>query len=356
MGLMVAGAALPLAAAAGALRDPAGDVRRSLPGALLILAGSAGIAVRSAPAVGAVGLVPVLGAAAGVVAAWWALVLGGRLLNARRPPATPGRPSQIRPGGAAALLVGALVVAVAPSAALVMGGMVLAAIGAELTLLPSGRHVPMLFLITLALLPALWLLYTVAGPIGLATATLGEVPLSPAASRLLALPLGLVAWAWMGLWPLHGVVRSVLVAPLGAALWLRVGLPVSSEGLAHWQPLFAALAVVGLWHAAGTGRLPSAFVALALLALASLGPYSSAAAGLLLAAALGLSLPVASTPRARVAINLVRRLALGVSAGGAGLAFATGLRAEVVLTVLSAAGLAYGYHAAAPVEDPVIPS
>ncbi|MGH7519127.1 MAG: hypothetical protein ACREOC_16965 [Gemmatimonadales bacterium] len=363
-GLMVAGTALTLTAAAAALRAPAPDARRSLPGALLILAGAVAVAIRATPVIGSVGVPPVLAWAAGVVIGWWALLLAGYLLRlraglawldrsalARLPPATLGSMPRVPRAAVGVLVLGALLVLFAPHAALVVAGLILASIGAELTFRRGSRRIPVLPLVTLALLPAYWLVHTVAGPVGLGTATLQQVPLSPAAVRLVALPLGLVSWAWMGLWPLHGAVRPVMLAPVGAALWLRVAEPLAAEGLAHWQPLFVALAVGGLWQAAADGRLASVFVALGFSALASLRPQSAAAAGLLLGAAFVFKLPQPAGGAPRVAFDGVRRVGFAASAAGAGLAFAAGLQAEVVLTVLAAAGLAYGLRAASPLND-----
>ncbi len=347
-GLMLAGATIALAAAAGALRRPLPASRQSVPGALLVLVGAVAIALRAAPLLGSIGVRPVLLWGAGVTASWWALVAAGRLVRlrsavawldravlARRPATTPGILSRAPRGAVGALVLGGLLMLLAPHVGLALAGMVVASVGAE-AVFRGSRRVPVLPLITIALLPAWWLLGAVAGPLGLGTATLDQVPLSPAAARLVALPFGLVVWGWMGLWPLHGAVVPVMLAPLGAAFWLRVAEPVAAEGLAHWQPVFVALAVAGLWHAAADGRLTSVFVALALAALASLGPQSAAAAVLLLAAAL--------------AYDRARRLALAAAAAGAGLAFAAGLRAEVVLTVLAAAGLAYGFRSDAPLN------
>ena len=53
------------------------------------------------------------------------------------------------------------------------------------------------------LLPAWWLMATIAGPVGLGVAALPAVPFSPAAERLLAIPSLIAAWAVAGLWPLH---------------------------------------------------------------------------------------------------------------------------------------------------------
>ncbi len=363
-GLVLLGGAAATGAALVALRGPATDRAGSIAGSTCIVAGAVAVAVRAAPLVGSVGLLRVVAWGAGVAVAWWLLLLAGRLLRlpsalgwldravlARRPPSTLTGMPQVPRAAIGVLVLGACLVLFAPHTGLAIVGLVMAAIGGELTFRRARRGVPVLPLVTLTLLPAWWLLHAVAGPVGLRIATLDQVPLSPAAARLVALPLGLVAWAWTGLWPLHGVVRPVLLAPLGAALWLRVAGPVAAEGLAHWQPLFVALAAAGLWQAAADGRLASVFVALAFVALASLGPPSAPAAGLLLGAALAFKLPKPGSGLPLLAFELARRLGFVGSAAGAGLAFAAGLRAEVVFTVLAAAGLACGYRAASPAND-----
>jgi hypothetical protein len=364
IGLIVAGGALPLLAGARALRGPAPASRHAIPGALLMAAGSLALAVRAAPTVAATGLVPVLSLAAGATAGWWTLLMAGRVIRlrngvvwldrallARDPPAALGSLAAVPRVGVALLLAGAVLVLGGSHTATVIGGMVVASIGAELVFRRGARRLPVLPLVTLTLIPAYWLLHTIAEPLGLGVATLDQVPLSPAAARLLALPFALVTWAWMGLWPLHGAVRPVLLAPVGAALWIRVAAPAAGEGLLHWQPLVVAVAVAGIWHAAADGRLASVLVALGFAALASLRPQAVAAAGLLFGAALTLKLPRPPGGPSLVAFDVLRRLGFATSAIGALLAFMAGLRAEVVLTVLAAAGLAYGYLAASPLND-----
>ncbi len=362
--LMLVGGTLPLMAAARALRGPPPAPGRSLPGALLMLGGTGAIGLRAAPIVAATGLQPVLAWALSIIAGWWALLLLGRLIRlrhgaawldrtllARDPPAPLQGTARVPRAGAGLLLGGGLLVFAGSHAGLVIGGMLLASVGAELVFRRGTRRAPVLLVVTLALVPVYWLLHTVAGPIGLGLGTLDQIPVSPAAARLVALPLGLVAWAWLGLWPLHGVVSPVLLAPLGAALWLRLAAPVAADGLVHWQPLFVTLAVAGLWHAAAGGRLASVFVGLAFAALGSIGPSSVAAATLLLGAAVTLKLPRPARGAALIAFDALRRLGLAASAIGAMLGFAAGLRAEIVLTVLAAAGLVYGYRTASPVND-----
>ena len=294
--LWVVGGSLPLVAAARALRGPPPAPGRSLPGVLLMLGGTGAIGSGrrpSSPRPGSSRCSPGPGhhrrmvdtgarGAAGPAPAGSGMA-GPHAIGARVSP----QPSRARRGfreqAPALLLGGALLVLAGPHAGLVIGGMLLASVGAELVFRRGKRRVPVLLVVTLALVPAYWLLHTVAGPIGLGVGTLDQVPLSPAAARLVALPLGLVAWAWMGLWPLHGVVRPVLLAPLGAALWLRVAAPVAAEGLVHWQPLLRDARGGGLWHAAAAGRLASVFVGARLCRACESRSSSVAAAALLLA-------------------------------------------------------------------------
>jgi hypothetical protein len=360
-GLLLLGIMLPMLQAARALTGPRPDAVDSLPGAVLVAVGAVAIAARLLSQESEFSLAAAWATAA--LGLWWVLLLLGRaagvreragwldrVVLSRQPPQTLGSIPRLRRGAAAALAGGAALVLLAPHLALVVAGMMVASVGAELGF-RSGRRIPVLPLVTLTLLPAYWLLDTVAGPEGLALANLPALPLSPAAARLVAIPLAMVAWAWMGLWPLHGVVRPVLLAPLGAALWMRVAVPLTAEGLAHWQPLSLGVAAAGLWHAAADGRLASVFVALAFLALASLGPVSVPAAALLLAAAAAFKLPRPRGGPGAAGFELVRRLGFATSAAGAGLAFAAGLRAEVVLTVVAAGGLAYGYVRASALND-----
>jgi hypothetical protein len=199
----------------------------------------------------------------------------------------------------------------------------------------GAARIPWLLLASLLLGPAWWFMATVAGPLGLRLTALSVVPFSPAAERLLALPLGLVAWALLGLWPMRRVFPDGLLAPLGIALWLRVLSPAVSGGLEHWQPVFVPLGVVGLWGAAVTGRGPSACNALAFIALAGEGPGSVPAA--LILGATGLALAIAPAHGSRGAAE---RLAWMLVALALPFAFEVGFRAQVTYTLLAGAGVA----------------
>jgi len=232
--------------------------------------------------------------------------------------------------------LGALGVVAGPHAGLAFGGLVLAATADFLERRHRGRaRVPWLPGALLVLAPVWWFMATVAGPVGLKLSALPEIPFSPAAERLIALPLGLVAWALLGLWPMHRLFPDGLLAPLGIALWLRVASPAAAGGLEHWQPLLVPLGVVGLWGAAVTGRGSSACNALVFIALASEGPGSVPAALILGATGLALGIAPARAPR-----SAAERLAWMLVALALPFAFEAGFRTQVTYTLLAGAGTA----------------
>ncbi len=197
---------------------------------------------------------------------------------------------------------------------------------------------------TLLLIPAYWFLATIAGPESLAVADLADLPVSPAAERLLAPVLLLVTWALGGLWPLQSQVAGPLAAPAGAILLHRIGLAIVPTGLAHWRAAFFPLLVVGIWHAALTRRLTGVAVGAGLLGIASLDSDGIAGGGWLLATAAALEV----LRRAGTDSGLVR-VPLVLAATWGGIQAATGgLRTEVVYTVLAAAGAGWAITARAP--------
>ncbi len=223
-----------------------------------------------------------------------------------------------------------------PHAGLVFGGLGLAAAADFLERRHRGiARAPWLAATTLVLAPVWWFMAAVAGPAGLRLSALPQVPFSPAAERLIALPLGLVAWALLGLWPAHRLFPGGLLAPLGIALWLRVASPAASGGLEHWQPLLVPLGVLGLWAAALTGRGTSACNALAFIALASEAAGSVPAALILGATGLALAIAPARTPR-----SSAERLAWMLVALALPFVFGAGFRAQVTYTLFAGAGTA----------------
>lgn len=332
--LLLLGALAALAAARRALRAPRSALTAVAAGLFAAGAGTAGWGGRAV--IGAASLVATLEAAMVVVAAGALLPAIGRFV---RLPSSSGHGSTPRPvAGVAGLLAGAVAAAAGAHVGLVLTGVIVAAwSGHLLQRSAGGSKVPLAPAITLLLLPAWWLMATIAGPEGLGVAGLSMVPFSPAAERLLAPALLLGAWALAGLWPLHRQEPGSLTALVGALLVVRVAIPAVPEGIDHWRPLAMPLVVAGTWHAALTGRRPSILLGLAWVGLLSAAPDGRMGAGLLLAVALGVEL-YGSTGRPD--LRAAARAAVVLLAGwGALLAIGAGLRGEVVYTVLAVGGI-----------------
>jgi hypothetical protein len=333
--LLGLGGLLALIAAVMALR--LGESAAAKAGAIAQVAGigalgwgSAGVVAQAAPGATLVTLLA-------LVAIGLLLLLPGRLV---RPvaEASDGPPSRPLEGGAG-LVAGALAVAAGPHLSLVIVGALLAGwSGYLLQRDAGGSRVPIAPALTLILLPAWWLMATIAGPEGLRMTALATLPLSPAAERLLAPAFLLSAWALCGLWPLHRQTPAAFTAPVGALLLARVAFPAMPDGLEHWRPLAMPVVVAGIWQAALAGSPPRLAVGLAWVGLLAPDGQGLAGAALLLAAAL---LAELADPIARGDGRLAAgaRVALGLTAGCGGLlAVTAGLRGEVVYTVLAVGG------------------
>lgn len=270
------------------------------------------------------------------------LILGGGALvglallerRGRGPPAqratTPPARGSMAWGPMLGVVAGTLLAAIGYHLALVCAGAIVTAWSGWLLQGSARVRYPVGPALTLILLPAFYLLRTIAGPVGLAMPALREVPLSPAAEQLVSPAVLLVAYVLGGLWPFHRHVPGAWTASAGALLLFRVGWSAFPSGLAHWQTAVFPLLALGMWHAAWTRRLSLVAVGGALLGVASLDPRGLAGAPWLLAAAIALELP------------LHRRglIAAGLGAWG-GIEVATGgLRTETVYTVLAAAAVA----------------
>jgi hypothetical protein len=194
-------------------------------------------------------------------------------------------------------------------------------------------------MLTLLLLPAWWLLAAIAGPEGLAVGALPVLPISPAAEQLLAPILLVAAWSTAGLWPLHRQVPAALLAPVGALLLARVAVPAVPAGLEHWRPLAMPLIVLGIWHAALSGRLAAVAVGLAWVGLLGASRAGLTGAALLLAGALMLELATYSGKRFRSWKPAARVVSALVAGAGSLVAIESGLHAEVVYTVLAVGGV-----------------
>ena len=331
---LVLGALLAVTAAVMAWRSPSparAGAATLLAGAAALVWGGAGLTTR--PAAGPTVLAILAAAAAGV-----ALLLAGRLMRrtASHPEAVSPRPV----AGVTGLAVGALAAAAGPQLSLVVLGVILAGwSGWLLRRAAGGSKAPVAPALTLVLIPVWWLMATIAGPEGLGIASLGALPLSPAAEGLLAPALLVAAWTMSGLWPLHRQMPAALTAPVGVLLLARVGLPAVPDGLEHWRALAMPMVVAGTWHAALTGRLVLLPVGLAWVGLLAPEGAGLTGAALLLAAALLLELAgplVRAEPRREEALRVVFGLAAG---HGALLAVTAGLRGEVVYTVLAVGGI-----------------
>jgi hypothetical protein len=334
--LFVLAIVLALGSALLAGREHRGARARIAVGALV--AGAVGLgwggrrAIVAAPT-GALLLASVVLAAVGI-----GFFLIGRLVRLTAAPDDGSPPRRLRAG--LGLLAGAVATAAGPYLSVVVAGVIAAAwSGWLLRRGPGGRRIPLAPMLTLLLLPAWWLMATIAGPEGLAVGTLPMLPISPAAERLLAPIFLAAAWATAGLWPLHRQVPAALLAPVGALLLARVAIPAVPDGLEHWRPLAMPLIVLGIWHAALSGRLTGMAVGLAWVGLLGASRAGLTGAALLLAGALTLELATHAGERFRpwkASARVVSALAAGA---GALLAIGSGLHAEVVYTVLAVGGV-----------------
>jgi hypothetical protein len=268
------------------------------------------------------------------------MVAGGRRVRAN-PPAS--RPSAL-PIGPGVIGAGTLLAAASSSTGGVFAGCVLAAIGGWLiSRPPATRNLPVAPMVVLVLLlPAWWLMATIAGPEGLAIGSLPDLPWSPAAERLLAPVLLLAAWATSGLWPWHRQEPAALTAPVAALLLARVAIPAVPDGLEHWRALAFPVVLLGLYHGVLTRRRAESIVALAWVGLVTTTPIGQAGAALLLLAGLALELAERLPAQAKWAVRGLRVGGALVLGTGALLAIEGGLGTEVVYSVLAAAALVAG--------------
>ena len=208
------------------------------------------------------------------------------------PPLTPDFRSTAGPRHIDLIAIAGIVATLAgPHVVVVLGGVLVATWAAWLAShRPGARPLPVAPTLTLVLIPAGWLLVTIAGPVGLGIAALPQVPLSPAAELLLAPALLLAAWATAGLWPLQRQLPGALVAPAGALLLARIAHPLVSDGLEYWRPLTVPLLVLGLWHAASWSRWPLVIAGAAILAVAGGTPVPTGGCAALLAISIALEL------------------------------------------------------------------
>lgn len=198
------------------------------------------------------------------------------------------------------------------------------------------RRAPVLALIAaVGLLPALWFMHTVAGPVGLGITTLGEIPFSEAAEAMFAPMLALGAFGFFGLWPL-GRWGSRALVPIGIALLVRLGAAAPS-GLEAWQTILVPLGVVAAVHAMIVAEPEEAVAAWAWLACVTGGDRGAILLGL--TAVLVAAIP-SMTRRTGAAGAWGGRAAWALAASGGALALESLLRAQVVYALLAALALA----------------
>jgi hypothetical protein len=251
------------------------------------------------------------------------------------------------------VIVACLVVTLAGSHVVaVIGGVMVATWAAWLAFHPPGaRPLPVAPTLTLLLLPACWLLATIASPVGLRIALLPQVPLSPAAELLLTPALLVAGWATAGLWPLQRQLPGALLAPAGALLLARVAHPLVPGGLEYWRPLAVPLLVLGLWNAAAWGRWPLVLAGTSILAVAGGTPVSIAPWAALLAAGLALEFPAAVMFSRRPAMLVRAAIWALVTWSGVRVLEAV-LRGEVVYTTIGVVVLALIVAAGRPSAEP----
>jgi hypothetical protein len=350
-GLLLVGAILLIAGAA--LAGPG----RTRPAARLVTA--LGLALLWQPCarfVAAAGFLRAFGAAVALGLAGSVLGAAGRVLASSggmqrltgRVFRAPLEAPRLRPGwpGPALMLVVALAAAgVGPHVAAVFLGVIAGTWAAYLLAhTPGMRPVPLAPVLTLVLVPAYWLLATIAGPIGLGLGTSAEIPVSPAAESVTAPLLLLAAWSTAALWPLHRQHPGALAAPLGALLLARIALPLTPGGLEYWRPVAVPLLVLGLWHAAAHARWPLLAAGAGVLGAAGATTAGASGAPWLLATGAALEL-AALRPRptwlTTMWVTTSIRAAAWLAASWGGLRVVEGgLRGEVVYTALGTLGLA----------------
>jgi hypothetical protein len=283
-----------------------------------------------------------------------ALLLGAAALRVRAGRSRTPSPSAPEPTGPVpagypvlGIALGTGLTALGPHLSLVFCGAILSAWSAWRLAPPLPRRViPLGPALTLLLLPTYWLLDTIAGPVGLAMPSLPDVPLSPAAERLLSAALLVVVWGMSGLPPFHRVMAGALSAPAAALLLVRVGMGPVAEGLEYWRTIAFPILVAALWVAAFRQRLDLVALAGGFLGMLSLDPDGVIGGYLLLAAAI--LREVGS--RAGEDRGWIRVVPVILTACGGIEALTGTLRVEVVYSVLALIGVGVALATAAPIS------
>jgi hypothetical protein len=336
--LLAIGGALALGSALAAVRSARTPV--SLGGSAAVAGGGLGVVLSGWRYVTAAPTAALLVAVIVIAGLGLLLVAAGRRIRAAVPRDHPPAP----PISLAAISAAALLAAASGSTGGVFVGCLLAAIGGWLiSRPPATRNLPVApMVVLLLLLPAWRLMATIAGPEGLSTGSLPDLPWSPAAERLLAPVLLLAAWVMSGLWPWHRQEPAALTAPVAALLVARVAMPAVPDGLDHWRAVAFPIVLLGLWHGVLTRGRAESVAALAWVGLVTATPVGLAGGALLLLAGLALELAERLPARVKWAASSAGTVAALVLGTGALLAIEGGLRTEVVYSVLAVAALVAG--------------
>ncbi len=126
-------------------------------------------------------------------------------------------------------------------------------------------------------------------------------------------------------------------------------------GMEHWQALAAPLALLGIWHAASTRRIPALAVGGAWLALIGVDPLGVTAAAWLIPSAVVLAMVPAENGGNSPPWKGARLLAMLGTGWGGFLALEAGLHGEVVYTVLTFVGTVVGLARGAQAMTPSAP-
>jgi hypothetical protein len=149
---------------------------------------------------------------------------------------------------------------------------------------PQIRRWAMLCALLLLLVPAFWYASIVAGPDGIWSTRLADVPFSAAGETLLAALLLPATLLLGGVWPFSGLAEGARLAPLAGLLLYLVVLPAAPDGLEHWRSLYAGWLLVAGFMAAWGSRWSYLVGAGGLFAIAC-GNAGAQLAGLLLTVA-----------------------------------------------------------------------
>ncbi|MEP6474705.1 MAG: hypothetical protein ABJC74_13360, partial [Gemmatimonadota bacterium] len=173
----------------------------------------------------------------------WIVAADGWLAGSRQQGSMPAEPGPVwqRYGFAAAIVVGLI-----PTVTTLVIGTIVAATLLYLQARRSNEvaRLPLLVIGTLCLIPAGWLLLTVAGSVAPTLGSLPDAPLSPAAELWIAPWLLVAGWVLLGQWPIQWLVPRPLLAMLGGIALLGIGAFGIPLGMQAFQPWLAPVLVI----------------------------------------------------------------------------------------------------------------